>query len=269
MRYTLNTCSVCGSESIEPIDKKIDGLDTYIIYKCNACDEIVSASKPKVVETVQKKSTEDMLPVDIYSKSINSIVIVNSDIDEERTSAGTGFAISSNGYILTNAHNVTSMVGEKEEQLQFEINNNITIKLNNGLTYDCDLVNIDLKLDLAILKTSDDIKIDVLSFGSYDDVKTGERVLTIGNSKGEGLSITEGLVSDRARKVGSTNKIMISIPINHGNSGGPLFNYRNEVIGVVSMGKNNAVAMNYAIPSNDAIEFIKKTERNEEIKILN
>ena len=174
-----------------------------------------------------------------------------------------------------NIHTIDTLNGQitslnkQISELQFEINNNITIKLNNGLTYDCDLVNIDLKLDLAILKTCEDIKIDVLNFGNYDEVKTGERVLTIGNSKGEGLSITEGLVSDRARKVGSTNKIMISIPINHGNSGGPLFNYKNEVIGVVSMGKNNAVAMNYAIPSNDTIEFIRKTERNEEIKILN
>ena len=135
MRYTLNTCSVCGSESIEPIDKKIDGLDTYIIYKCKACDEIVSASKPRIIDTLEKKVTSEMLPVDIYSKSINSIVIVNSDIDEEKTSAGTGFAISSNGYILTNAHNVTSMVGEKEEQLQFEINNNIKKSYYNDRIY--------------------------------------------------------------------------------------------------------------------------------------
>ena len=83
------------------------------------------------------------------------------------------------------------------------------------------------------------------------------------------MSITEGLVSDRARKIGNKTKILISVPINNGNSGGPLFNMKGQVVGVVSSGKKDAIVMNYAIPVDDMIKFIKKIESEQEIKILN
>lgn len=270
MRYELKNCPICGSEDLVAIDKKFIDLDTYVVYKCKACDEVIKATNPnnqaKVIKKAEKK--DNLSAVEIYNNSIKSVVIVKSDIDEERKVCGTGFAISSNGYIITNAHVITNVSNENDEQLQFAINENITITNSEGNTFDCDLINVDLKRDLAILKTCEDVKFNVLCFGKYEEVKTGEKILAIGNSKGEGLSIIEGLVSDRERKVGSTTKILISVPLNHGNSGGPLINYRNEIIGVTSSGKKDAVAMNYAVPVDDVLDFIAKTEQNEGVTIL-
>lgn len=271
MRYELKCCPVCGSENLKAQDKKIEGLDTYIVYKCNSCDEIVREKNVSKITRAMKeplKNIKEMSASDIYSNSISSVVIVRSDIDDEKQSCGTGFAISTNGYIVTNAHVITNVSNINDDQVQFEINDNITITTCENFTYDCDLVNVDLKRDLAILKTDQDVKFKILSFGKYDEIKTGERVLTIGNSKGEGMAIIEGLISDKERKVGATNKILISIPLNSGNSGGPLINYKNEIIGVTSMGKKDAVAMNYAIPITDVLDFIDKTERNEGVTIL-
>ena len=83
------------------------------------------------------------------------------------------------------------------------------------------------------------------------------------------MSITEGLVSDRNRQLAGQNKILISVPINHGNSGGPLFNMKGQVVGVVCSSKKNAVAMNYAIPVDQVVKFISKIENEQEIKVFN
>ena len=108
-----------------------------------------------------------------------------------------------------------------------------------------------------------------VKLGYYEPVRTGEKVVTIGNSKGEGMAITEGLVSDKERKVCKKSKILISVPINNGNSGSPLFNVKGLVVAVIASGKKDAVVMNYAIPIRDAINFIKNIERTEKVRILN
>ena len=132
----------------------------------------------------------------------------------------------------------------------------------------CDIIDVDLVLDLALLKINRK-NLASTKFGSYESLKTGENVVSIGNSKGEGMSITEGLVSDRNRQLAGQNKILISVPINHGNSGGPLFNMKGQVVGVVCSSKKNAVAMNYAIPVDQVVKFISKIENEQEIKVFN
>ena len=266
MRYTLNKCKICGSEDIIEIDKKTDNLDTYIIYKCNACDGIISAVKEKPHNC--SNHNQELSPVEIYSRVVPSLVKINSDIDENKKVAGTGFAISTLGFIITNAHVITNVEDNDLEQTFFNINDNIAITDCNNQTYLCDLIGLDLKQDLAIIKTNDVTNFKTLSFSDFNSIKTGERIFTIGNSKGEGLSITEGLISDKLRPINNLERILISIPVNHGNSGGPILDQKGEVVGMVCSGKKDAVAMNYGIPINQIVEFIKKVEKNEDIRIL-
>lgn len=268
MIYELTKCMVCGSENLVQTDKKINGLDTYIVYKCKSCDSIIS--KEKVKEENNTKTTNykvaEINPVDLYEKNYKTLYSITSVLENEDRSCGTAFAIGSNGYLLTNAHVVTSVSSEDEGQVNFEINDEITATAFNGEVEDCELIDLDLVLDLALLKINKRNNYFV-KLGSYETVKTGEKVVSIGNSKGEGMSITEGLVSDRSRNLGNQTMILISVPINHGNSGGPLFNMKGQVIGIVSSGKKNAIAMSYAIPIDEVLKFIKKIETEQEIKV--
>lgn len=275
MIYELTKCKVCGSEDLVQTDKEIVGLDTYIVYRCKSCDSIVSKERPRKTVIKEENNTSkpvfsgvEISPAELYEKNHKTLYSINSVLENEDRSCGTAFAIGSNGYLLTNAHVVTRVSSEEDGEVNFEINDDITATSFNGEIADCELIDLDLVLDLALLKINKRNNYSV-KLGSYETVKTGEKVVSIGNSKGEGMSITEGLVSDRARNLGNQTKILISVPINHGNSGGPLFNMKGQVIGVVASGKKNAVAMSYAIPVDEVLKFIKRIEVDQEIKVLN
>ena len=266
MIFELSNCPICGSNEIIAIDREFIDDDTYIVYKCKACDGRVKKSKVKIQEKTVKD--KELIPSEIYEKCIGNIFVITSLVDDGGIACGTGFCIGNNGYIMTNAHVVTNVNCTNDEQLLFSINDRIKAKRNDGKEFDCEVINVDLIGDMAILKLSEDIEDVELSMGNADDIKTGDKVLTIGNSKGEGMSITEGLISDKDRVVMKHSNIMVSIPVNNGNSGGPLLNMKAEVIGMITFGKRDAVAMNYAIPIKDILEFIKKTEVKEEVTIL-
>ena len=272
MIYRLDKCSVCGSDQLEQIDKKIVGLDTCLVYKCKCCDERLSARIPKKVESkpmkVEQPAKKELTAIDIFENNKESVINLFSKVKDNTFSAGTGFIISKDGYLITNAHVVTNLAKATNTQLKFNINEDIKANFKDKKTAECEIISVDIENDLAILKLDSDIPTKPLKLGSYSSVKTGQTVLAIGNSKGEGLSITEGIVSDRERKYDNTSNIMVSVPVNQGNSGGPLFNLNNEVIGVITFGKKDAVAMNYAINIDDVKDFIKKTEQKEDIKII-
>ena len=276
MIYELSKCKVCGSEELIKVDKEIVGLDTYVIYKCNSCDSLVSKEKPK--KKVEKECESDYCgnsnrlpdrtPAQIYDKYHKAVYSINCLLEDDDECCGTAFAIGTNGYLLTNAHVVTKVTSEEDGQVNFEIHDNITATSYNGDVLECELIDIDIMLDIAILKVNKRID-DSVKLDHYESIRTGEKVVTIGNSKGEGIAVTEGLISDKDRTVCKKSKILISVPINKGNSGGPLFNIKGLVVAVVASGKKDAVAMNYAIPIKDVIKFVKKVESEEKVRILN
>lgn len=258
MKYTLDNCTICGSNSFEVIEEKEIDSDTFVVYKCKACDSTCQYTLPKVKSKVYSAT-------EIFSSSIDSIVSITCSLSNGNLVTGTGFVINKNGYILTNAHIV---IDQAEDSDDFEVNEPISITTSSHEKYPAELIYLELKDDLALLKVDcSDFK--HLKIADYNNVKTGENIYTIGNSKGEGLSITEGIVSDRLRTAGNSEKMLISTPINHGNSGGPILNEKGEVIGIVMGGRKDAVSMGYAVPSYLISNFIEKVENNEDIKILN
>ena len=92
-------------------------------------------------------------------------------------------------------------------------------------------------------------------------IKTGEKICVIGNGKGEGLSIVDGIISDTQREIGHRRLVMISAPVTMGYSGGPVFNQFDEFIGVVTGGREDATAMNYAIPAAVIRKFISDAKK--------
>ena len=138
-------------------------------------------------------------------------------------SLGSGFIISTDGYILTNNH----VIKDAEE---------IIVKLVDRRQLTAKIIGTDERSDLALLKV-DAKDLPVLKIGSSDKLKVGEWVLAIGSPFGFDHSVTAGIVSAKGRSLPRENYvpfIQTDVAINPGNSGGPLFNLDGEVIGINS-----------------------------------
>ncbi len=170
------------------------------------------------------------------------------------TSLGSGFIISSDGYIATNRH----VVANAEE---------ITITLSNDEKYEVEIVGGDKKTDLAVLKVKDKLKkkLPFVNFGDSDKSRVGDWVLVIGNPFGLGGTVTAGIISARSRDIRSgpfDDFIQTDAAINRGNSGGPMFNMNGEVIGVntaiISPNGGGNVGIGFAVPSSMAKNIIEQ-----------
>lgn len=161
-----------------------------------------------------------------------------------RPASGSGFFISSDGYIVTNDHVIENV-------------RNITVLLYNGRQYPATVVGRDPASDIAVIKINV-TGIAYLTFGNSDAVRVGEQVAAIGNPLGElANSMTVGWISALDRDItvdGVTRtKLQTDAAVNRGNSGGPLLNLHGEVIGVVNA-KSVGVdveGLGFALPSND------------------
>lgn len=172
----------------------------------------------------------------------------------KRRSLGSGFLISSDGYILTNYH----VVADADE---------VNVKLANGREFKAVVKGSDEKMDLALIKIESNDALPALRLGDSDDIEIGEWVLAIGNPFGLAETVTAGIVSAKGRVIGSgpyDDFIQTDASINPGNSGGPLFNTDGEVIGINSAIISGGQGIGFAIPVNMAkavVEQLKKEGR--------
>jgi serine protease Do len=162
---------------------------------------------------------------------------------------GSGFVISSDGYILTNNHVVDDA-------------NQIKIKLADGKEYDAKVVGRDPKTDLALLKAEGASNLQPLRLGDSDSLKVGNWVVAVGSPFGLEQTVTAGIVSAKGRVIGSgpyDNFIQTDASINPGNSGGPLLNTDGQVIGIntaIFSQSGGNVGIGFAIPVNMAKEIV-------------
>ena len=137
-------------------------------------------------------------------------------------SLGTGFIISSDGYILTNNHVVNGA-------------DDVMVKLSDGREVKGEIKGVDEKVDLALIKISENGKLPVAELGDSDNLEVGEWVMAIGNPFGLSHTVTAGIVSAKGRVIGSgpyDDFIQTDASINPGNSGGPLFSAEGRVVGI-------------------------------------
>ncbi|SFU94744.1 DegQ family serine endoprotease [Halomonas korlensis] len=165
---------------------------------------------------------------------------------EERQSLGSGFIISEDGYILTNAH----VVHEADE---------ILVRLNDRRELPAELVGADVRTDVALLKVEAE-DLPTLTMGDSDTLEVGEWVAAIGSPFGFDSSVTAGIVSAINRTLprdAYVPFIQTDVAINPGNSGGPLFNLDGEVVGINSQiftRSGGFMGLSFAIPLNVAME---------------
>ncbi|WP_447528647.1 DegQ family serine endoprotease [Vreelandella sp. TE19] len=164
---------------------------------------------------------------------------------EERQSLGSGFVISADGFVLTNAH----VVQDADE---------ILVRLNDRRELEAELIGSDTQTDVALLKI-DANNLPVLNLGNSDDLRVGEWVAAIGSPFGFDHSVTAGIVSAINRTLprdAYVPFIQTDVAINPGNSGGPLFNLDGEVIGINSQiftRSGGFMGLSFAIPINVAM----------------
>jgi serine protease Do len=169
---------------------------------------------------------------------------------QEQIGTGSGVIISEDGYIVTNNH----VVKDASE---------IEITLNNKKSYKAKLIGTDSKMDIALLKIDADEKLAYSTFGDSDNVKVGEWVLAVGNPYNLTSTVTAGIVSAKARNIGTSgiqSFIQTDAAVNPGNSGGALVNTRGELIGIntmISSMTGSYVGYSFAVPSNNARKIIE------------
>ena len=195
----------------------------------------------------------------IYANNINSVVAIKTEVIAtnifgqmvQGASAGSGFVISEDGYILTNAHVV-------------EDAKTIKIAFSDGKEYSAKLVGIEEENDVAILKIDSATKFKPVILGDSSKMTIGEEVLAVGNPLGElTFSMTKGIVSALDREIQldtftSINMFQVDCAVNQGNSGGPIFNMYGEVIGIVSAkyASETIEGLGFCIPTNDIVNIV-------------
>lgn len=176
---------------------------------------------------------------------------------------GSGIIISSDGYILTNNHVVSS----SDASYYYQVSEAKSIKVSfagSDKTYDATIIGTDVQTDLAIIKI-DATGLTAAELGDSDSVQIAEFVLAVGNPLGLETSVTSGIISALGRDVtsedGTTYHVMqTDCAINSGNSGGALVNSKGQVIGLntLKLSGTGIEGVGFAIPINDTIEVYKQ-----------
>src|SRR6202045_3320796 len=165
------------------------------------------------------------------------------DLQPHKTnSLGSGFIVDTAGIVVTN----NPVIADADE---------ISVIMNDGSKFKAELVGVDKKTDLAVLKFKPNKALTAVKFGDSDKLRLGEWVIAIGNPFSLGGTVTAGIVSARNRDISSgpyDNYIQTDAAINRGNSGGPLFNLDGEVIGVNTLiisPTGGSIGIGFAVPS--------------------
>jgi len=162
--------------------------------------------------------------------------------NQKVSSLGSGFVIDPSGYVVTNNHVIEGA-------------DDIEVIFPNGTKLKAKLVGTDTKTDLSVLKVEPKAPLKAVPFGNSRSMRIGDWVMAIGNPFGLGGSVTLGIISARGRNINAgpyDNFIQTDAAINKGNSGGPLFNMRGEVIGIntaIISPSGGSIGIGFAVPT--------------------
>ncbi len=224
---------------------------------------VIAAMMPPLPTTGNAESLRDLLPfgrshriaqllttvVNTYAHKLVEPPAGSPGTAEPQRKAffGSGFIIDPSGLIVTNQHVVDNAV-------------DISVTLSDGTVLPARLLGTGGAIDIAVLEVTPPRRLPSVTWGNSDDVRIGDQVLAVGNPLGIGESVSSGIISAKNRDIMDSpfdDYIQTDAAINHGNSGGPLFNMRGQVIGVdtaleTPSDKGGSVGVGFAIPGNDA-----------------
>jgi serine protease Do len=175
----------------------------------------------------------------------------------EAQSLGSGFFISADGYVVTNNHVITADGQGKVEQ--------ITVSTSDGTEYEATLVGADQASDLAVLKIKGSKAFPFVHFGDSRQTRVGDWVIAVGQPFGLGGSVSSGIISAVTRSTGQGTAydryLQTDAAINRGNSGGPMFDMKGQVIGInnaIFSPTGGSVGIGFAIPAETAAPIVER-----------
>ena len=256
------TAFVLNKQNEGYVDEEIKKLNDDYTNRIKVLKEEI-ASRPGVQVNPEAPAPEGMSPAEVYSQNVQAVVAianegVSTNIYGQTTrtaSSGSGFIISADGYVVSNYHVVKDAHA-------------LTVMLSDGTEYEAKLIGYDDTNDVSLLKIEAE-NLPYVTLGSSSDLVVGDQVCAIGNPLGElTSSLTVGYVSAMDRQIstesGAMNMIQTDAAINSGNSGGPLFNTRGQVIGINTAkysGTSNSGAtiegIGFAIPVDDIKDILE------------
>lgn len=232
--------------SYNQLEKEISELQTETNSKINTLTENIVQTGEELsslgsqIGTIDEKfnllkSSTSADFSGIIEKTVKSVVTIRTDVGQ-----GTGFLVTGDGYIVTNAHVLAG--GRTVNAITYEQNN-----------IEAEFIGYDSNLDIALLKIPGIY--EELTLGNSNEIQVGEKVIAIGNPLGLQFSVSEGIVSGVHRPGPSQLEIYIQTDaaLNPGNSGGPLINKQGEVIGINNFKIGGGESLGFALESN----FIK------------
>ena len=242
-----------SSADIAQMNAKISALEKQISDASKSNGDSISGSPVA--------TSDGLTPGQVYAQNVDSVVTISCTIQSrvygqvaQGTSSGSGFIITSDGYVVTNHHVVENATA-------------IKVIAHDGTEYSATVKGSDANNDVAVLKV-DAEDLPPVTLGSSNDLVIGDMVVAIGNPLGT-LSATQtvGYVSGTNREVTTDNTIINMIQtdavINPGNSGGPLFNMRGEVVGITTAKYSGTTTsgasiegIGFAIPIDDVLGII-------------
>lgn len=273
-----NVQNVSGSANDNSVEER-ESIQTVTAVPQNS-DGNDNVSIGNLLNT-ESTASGDLTTKEIIRRATPSVVLITSEFKNYGTGTGTGIVLSADGYIITNCHVIqtttTELVGDYSNPFSwfgggYETKtvvikaNTVTITLSDGTEHVAKVIGSDEGTDLALLK----IEMTGLTpavIGNSDELSLGETAVTLGYPMGLGLSASCGIISGLEKELttelsnGSTATlplIQTDASINHGNSGGPLFNSRGEVVGITSskIVGNEAEGIGFAIPITDAMPIL-------------
>jgi len=181
--------------------------------------------------------------------------------DRAATAIGSGFLVDPSGFIATNKHVIENAL-------------TVSVSTSEGVPYRAAVVGMTSKADIALLKIDAGKPLPAVSLGDSDKMRVGDTVIAIGSPFGFDGSVTAGIISAVNRDIMESpfdDYIQTDAPINHGNSGGPLFNLAGEVIGMNSVlfapgMVSGSVGLGFAIPSNDLRFVFDRLKRDGRVR---
>lgn len=257
---TSNSDLFSVQPKIDDNNKKDDKELTGFIKSLNSAVELslvelLSNNKFKKL-TEKTEETNDFAPLKLKSekydsKTLNDLMLASVTVQTGKDSHGSGFLVSSDGYIITNYHVVANATNKK-----------IKVILFNGVKYDAEIERVAPTYDLALIKI-DATMLPHMYIKNYDinDIKYGSDVSTIGTPRSIelGQSVAKGIISGKRSPYQNVSYIQTSIPVNSGNSGGAFLDTKGNVIGVISskLVGFGVEGIAFAIPSKYIFEALK------------
>ncbi|MDJ0577034.1 MAG: HhoA/HhoB/HtrA family serine endopeptidase [Xenococcaceae cyanobacterium MO_234.B1] len=258
--YLINSSQIVASTPETGIVKQqaVKTQDTLAFVPQNFVTDVVNQVGGAVVRINASRTVETRLPEafnDPFFRRFFGSQIPNIPDKRVQQGTGSGFIVSSDGLILTNAHVIDGA-------------DKVTVTLKDGRTLEGRVMGEDRITDIAVVKIEAE-SLPTLTFADSDALQIGEWAIAIGNPLGLDNTVTTGIVSATGRnssQIGVGDKridfIQTDAAINPGNSGGPLLNAKGEVIGINTAIIKNAQGLGFAIPINTVRDIAEQLIAN-------